>query len=188
MAKVPTRKIDIAAGQTFVDSVVWCQSPYVFKTIASATQAWPTVLSVTSHGIPSGIQVPVWISNARGMSLDTIKDSPWMAEYSDANSLVLVGANMGSESAYVANSATLAYMPPRSLTGFTARAQFRRQVTDPILVECVSTGGDPEFALDGALGEITLTLTPARHTTRGPWRCATGPAACGQRWTRSRRM
>jgi len=162
MAKVPVRKIDIAAGQTFVDSAVWCQSPYTFKTIASATRAWPTVLGVTAHGIPEGVKVPVWVSNSRGMSLDTTESAPWIAEYVDANSLTLVGVNTGDQAAYVANSATLAYLPPRTLTGFTARTQFRRQVTGPVLVECVSTGADPEFVLATAIGKITLTLTPAQ--------------------------
>lgn len=157
---VPVRKIKIAAGQTFVDSAVWCETPWVYKTISAVTRGWPTSITVTSHSIPQGIQIPVWIANARGPKINTTDDEPFFAAYSDANTLILQGVNTGGQSSYVTDSATLRYMAPKNLTGFTARTQFRLSVDDPVLVECISTGPSPEFALSVLVGKIDLTLTP----------------------------
>lgn len=162
MAKVPVRKIQIAGGQTFTDTSVWCETPYVFKNISAVTRGWPTSITVTAHGVPDGVTVPVWIQNARGPSIDTTADSPHFAQYVDANTLVLLGLNTGGQTAYTAGSGTLAYMPVKDITNWTARAQFRTSVASPVLVEAVSTGGDPEFVLTGGLGRIVLTLTPTQ--------------------------
>jgi hypothetical protein len=159
--KVPSRKVIIAAGQTWTDSAVWCTTPWVYKVISAVTRGWPTVITAASHGIMQGVQIPVWIANALGTkSINTSQEDPWIVEYSDTNTLTLLGVNTGGQTAYVANSATMSYMPPKDLTGFTARAQFRLSVDDPILIECVSTGLAPEFALIEVLGNIVLTLTP----------------------------
>lgn len=162
MAKVPVRKIQIAGGQTFTDTSVWCETPYVFKNISAVTRGWPTSITVTAHGVPDGVTVPVWIQNARGPSIDTTADSPHFAQYVDANTLVLLGLNTGGQTTYTAGSGTLAYMPVKDITNWTARAQFRTSVASPVLVEAVSTGGDPEFVLTGGLGRIVLTLTPTQ--------------------------
>lgn len=163
MAKVPVRKIVIAGGQTFVDRVAWCEAPYTFKTISAVTLGWPTTITVTAHGVPNGVTVPVWIQNVKGpTALNTTADTPHYAQYADANSLTLVGVNTGGMTAYTANSAVLAYMPPKNITNWIARTQFRTSVTGAVLVDCVSTGVDPEYVISGSLGIATLTLTPAQ--------------------------
>lgn len=155
MAKVPTRKIQIAGGQTFTDTVVWCEAPYTFKTISAVTLGWPTTISATAHGVPAGVTIPVWIQNARGPTLNTTEDAPHFAQYVDANTLVLMGVNTGGQTSYVANSATLAYMPPKDLTDYTARCQFRKTIAGDVLVE-------PTFDITGAIGKIALSLTAAQ--------------------------
>jgi hypothetical protein len=162
VAKVPVRKIQIAGGQTFTDTVVWCEGPYVFKTISALTLGWPTTISATAHGVPAGVTIPIWIQNARGPSINTTEETPHFAQRVDANTLVLVGVNTGGQTAYVANSATLAYMPPKDITNYTARCQFRRSVVSgTILIDAVSTGLTPQITITGAVGQISLTLTPA---------------------------
>ena len=160
--KVPVRKVTIAAGQTWVDSAVWCETPYVYKVITAVTRGWPTVITAASHGIPAGVQIPVWVANAEGPFINTTEEKPWIAERADDNTLTLLGVNTGGQDSYTASSATLSYVPPKTLTGFTARMQFRRTITGAVLVEAVSTGGDPEVVITAAIGKITTTLTPAQ--------------------------
>jgi len=159
--KVPSRKINIAAGQTFSESSVWCVAPWVYKPISTLTAGWPTVVTAVGHGIPAGVTIPVWVANSRGVSIDTTVDAPWIAERASVDTLTLMGVNTGGQSGYVANSATASFMLPRDLTGFVARAQFRQRITGAVLVDAVSTGLTPQFALTAALGKIALTLTPA---------------------------
>lgn len=48
---------------------------------------------------------------------------------------------------------------PVDLTGCTARMQIRKKQGEPILVEAVSDGADPEIILGGATGQITVKLS-----------------------------
>lgn len=157
MAGVPVRKIQIAGGQTFTDTAVWCEPPYVFKTISAVTLAWPAVVTAASHGIPAGIVIPIWVKNARGLTaINTTEDAPLFAERLTADTLRLLNFNTGGQSAYVANSATLAYQAPRVLTGYTARGPFRKgSVTGTVLAT-------PTYTITEALGKIVLSMTPAQ--------------------------
>ncbi len=156
MAKVPVRKIQIAGGQTFTDTVVWCEGPYVFKTISALTLGWPTTISATAHGVPAGVTIPIWIQNAKGPSINTTEDTPHFVQRVDANTLVLLNFNTGGQKAYTANSATLSYMPPKDLTGYSARGTFRRD----------NAGGEallsPTFSVTPSIGSVQLTMTPAQ--------------------------
>lgn len=159
---VPVRKVKIAAGQTWVESSVWGETPAAYKVISAVTRGWPTTITAASHGIPAGVTIAVWIANARGPKINTTEDAPSFAQRVDDNTLTLMDVNTGGQAAYTANSATLKYLPVKDLTGYTARAQFRRTVTSTVLVDAVSTGADPEFVITAALGKIALTLTPAQ--------------------------
>lgn len=159
---VPVLEVTIAGGVTWTDTFMWIQRPEVYKTISAVTRGWPTVITATAHGIPAGVQMPVWIANARGPKINTTAETPLHAEYVDANTLTLLRLNTGGQSTYVANSATLAYWAPRNITGFTAVTQFRRTLKSAVLVELSSEGVAPGFELTGALGKIQTTLTSAQ--------------------------
>lgn len=170
MASVPVRKIQIAGGASFTDTAVWCEPPYIFKTISAVTLAWPAVATAEAHGIPAGVVIPVWIKNARGLTIiNTTEDAPLFAERLTADTLRLLNFNTGGQSAYVANSATLAYQAPRVLTGYTARGPFRKSgVTGTILAT-------PTYTITEALGKIVLTMTPTQ--TRALLDSGTSPTA-----------
>lgn len=159
----PTIKVKVAAGATFTTSYCWCESPYVHKTIASVARGLPTVLTATAHGIPAGVTIPIWISNARGPKINTTEDDPWLAVRATDDTLTLVNVNTGGQAAYTASSGTLSYLPPKDLTGASAKCQFRTTAdSDTVLVECLSTGLDPEITISEAVGLLTMTLTPAQ--------------------------
>lgn len=155
--KVPVRKIQIAGGSSFSDVLIWTEGPYVFKTISAVTLGWPTVVTAAAHGLPAGVVVPAWIQNARGATiLDTTVDTPVYIERATADTLRLVNFNSGGQSTYVANSATIAFLLPKDLTGFTARGPFRKNnVTGTVLAT-------PTYTVTPALGKIEMSLTPAQ--------------------------
>lgn len=168
--KVPVRKIQIAGGGSFTDTIIWTEGPYVFKTISAVTLGWPTVLTATAHGVPAGVVIPAWIQNARGStSLNTTADTPVYVERVTDDTLRLVNFNTGDQSAYVANSATLAYLAPKDLTGFTARGPLRKNsVTGAELAT-------PTYTITAAIGKIVMSLTPAQ--TRALLDSGTSPTA-----------
>lgn len=157
MAKIPVRKVQIAGGASFTDVIIWTESPYVFKTISAVTLGWPTIITATAHGVPAGIVIPVWVQNARGAtSLNTEEEVPHYAERVTDDTLRLVNFNTGGQSTYVANSATLAYLAPKDLTGFTARGPFRKTgVTGTVLAT-------PTYTITANLGKIVVSMTPAQ--------------------------
>lgn len=155
--KVPVRKIQIAGGSSFTDTMIWTEGPYVFKTISAVTLGWPTVVTAAGHGVPAGVVIPAWIQNARGAtSLNTEEDTPHYAERVTDDTLRLVNFNTGDQSAYVVNSATLAYLAPKDLTDFTARGSFRKTgITGAVLAT-------PTYTITASLGKIVLTMTPTQ--------------------------
>jgi len=155
--KVPVRKLQIAGGASFTDTLIWTEGPYVFKTISAVTLGWPTVITAAAHGLPAGVVVPAWIQNARGATiLNTTVDTPVYIERVTDDTLRLVNFNSGGQSAYIVNSATIAFLLPKDLTGFTARGPFRKGgVTGEVLTT-------PTYTITAALGKIVLSMTPAQ--------------------------
>ena len=157
---IPVIPLKIAGGQTFRASHVWFSGDWVYKVITAVTLGWPTQITAASHGIPAGVKVPVWIANARGPKINTTAEVPFLAERVDANTLVLLGLNTGGQSTYVASSATLSYVPPKSLVGWSARGQFRVDPESDVLVDGHSDTG--EFVITGATGMLEVVLTEAQ--------------------------
>lgn len=155
--KVPVRKIQIAGGSSFTDTMIWTEGPYIFKVITAVTLGWPTVITAAAHGVPASVVIPAWIQNARGATaLNTTVDTPVYIERITDDTLRLVNFNSGNQSVYVASSATIAFLLPKNLTGFTARGPLRKgSVTGAVLAT-------PTYTITAALGKIVMTLTPTQ--------------------------
>lgn len=168
---IPVEKIKFAAGQTFEHTSVWCATPYTFKTIASITRGWPTLMTVTAHGIPDGIVLGAWIANVEGpTALNTTPEAPLAVKRVDANTIEVINFNTGAADAYVAGTGTLAFAPPVDMTGFIVRTQFRASAASAVLLSLTSESPAPTdwatgFVLTEATAKVVMTITPAQGRT-----------------------
>ena len=150
----PVRAVDIAAGETWRDVLTLCEAYFVYAPIVSVTRGWPTKIEVSGHGIAADTPVPVFIQNVRGIELLNTGVEPYIGERFDDDTLLLRDVNSGSSSAYVPNSGTAKYMPPKDLSVFTPRMQIRKTIGSAVLVEI----GSSEITLT-ANGRITIELS-----------------------------
>lgn len=162
---IPVERIQFAAGQTYENTSFWCSSPFVHKAIASVTRGWPTRMTVTAHGIPDGVVIPVWIENAQGPEINTTPDTPVPVKRIDDNTLEIIDFNTGGQDAYVASSATLAYAPPVDMTDFIVRTQFRADEASEALLSLTSEDPAPDgwevgFVITEAIGKVVMKITP----------------------------
>lgn len=153
----PVRAVDIAAGETWRDVLTLCEADFVYAPIVSVTRGWPTKIGVTGHGIAADTPVPVFIQNVRGIELLNTGVEPYIGERFDNDTLLLRDVNSGASSAYVPNSGTAKYMPPKDLSAFTPRMQIRRTVGSTVLVEI----GSAEITLS-TNGRIIVELSEAQ--------------------------
>lgn len=150
----------INAGASFQYVLRWFGSTPTHKPITAVQAGWPTIATVTAHGLTG--RWPVWISNVRTPTgLNTPSPggcSPVFADVMDANTLA-IDVNTGAQGgAYTGNGILTSY-PITNLTGYTAKMQIRSAPNSavPLLELNTKTGG---IALDSATGEVTMSIDP----------------------------
>jgi hypothetical protein len=155
-------------GKTFKQVIRWESAPIIYKAITAITQAAPTVVSSTGHGIPDGWRVA--IVSAKGMTAinatnSPLKDSDYtQATLIDANSISLNAVNSSLFSAYTSGG-YIQYNTPVDLTGYTARMTIKTKVGGVILDTLTNVNG--KIVLDITKHTITLLLdavTTAAYT------------------------
>jgi hypothetical protein len=168
-SQVPELDLEIVQGATFSLILTWCSDALVQKTISAITKGAPTLLSVTAHGMPSG--VPCWTEEVGGMRQirnNHLTDEPYIGTSVDANTVSLP-VNSHQYNAFTSGGA-LVYYQPQDLASFTARMQIRDAVNaTTVLLELTTVNA--RIALDNTAKTITLTIsatdTAAITWTRG---------------------
>lgn len=150
--------LTILQGKTFSRVVRWEALPHVYKAISGITQAAPTVVTATGHGVPNGWRVAV--VSAQGMEEINASTPPKEREYVQAtvltaNTIELNTVNSSEYSAYTSGG-YLQYYTPVDMAGFTARMQVKDKPGGTVLS---STDVD-----DAPLNVITVTIDNAAKT------------------------
>lgn len=147
-------------GASFQYVLRWFGSQAVHKPITAVQSGWPTVITVTAHGLTG--RWPVWISNVqRPSALNTPSPggcTPLFADAMDVNTLA-VDVNTGAQPGPYTGSGILTSYPITDLTGYSAKLQVRSTPNSAVVLLELSTvnGG---ISLNPATGEITLLATP----------------------------
>lgn len=155
-------------GASFQYVLRWFGSQAVHKPITAVQPGWPTVITVTAHGLTS--RWPVWISNVqRPSALNTPSPggcTPLFADVMDANTLA-VDVNTGAQPGPYTGAGILTSYPITDLTGYSAKLQVRSAPNSAVVLLELSTvnGG---ISLNPATGEITLLAT-ALQTSAFTW-------------------
>jgi len=160
-------KLKISRGATFRKQWAWYAGDDVVKNITSIVRGFPTVVTVTSHGLPS-TDIPVALLDVDELStLDSTGNPSFATQYRIlatklSTSTFSVEVDSSFFTPYVSGG-FLVYLPPRDLTGYVARAQFRTSATSAtILLELTTENGGIE--LGGVEGTIDLLMTDAQTT------------------------
>jgi len=156
MSDVPRLDLTIVQGATFRRTINWYGAGLLCKAIESLTVGCPTVIGITSHGLPSVSTTPVFIHDVRGATnLNTDKKSA-IATYISADSFsVNISTN---NQTWVDGSGSVTFYAPTDLTGYTARMQIRITRGSTVSVHELTTenGG---ITLNAADGGINLLIS-----------------------------
>lgn len=145
-------------GATFRKGWTLYEGDDVVKSIASITLGYPTVLTVTSHGLPDGV-IPVAIVNVSKLETSSVEpDDRIVAKKIDSNTLS-INVDSSDYSAYVSGG-YLVYTPPKDLTGYTAQAQARKKIssTTPYFTLTDTDG----ITLGGIEGTVDVEISDER--------------------------
>lgn len=142
--------ITIEQGATFNLGFNWYGAGKLCKLIEDLTPGCPTLITITSHGLPSASPTPVYISHVQGAKRANTAGSPVKATWVDANSFYVDADTVGQT--YVANTGLVTWFAPTDLTSYSARMHIREDVDDVTAIDELSSTG----------GEITLSVTDGR--------------------------
>lgn len=148
--------IEIIQGARFLKSLHWYGGGKTYDTIDDVTVGHPTIIQVTSHGLPSASPTPIIIggvkSTARVLNTGTRECDMVQATYIDNNTFSVPVPTVGK--VYEANSGYIEWYTPKDLTNYSARMQIRENIDDTT----------PLVSLTSGAGDITISLTDARIT------------------------
>lgn len=156
----------IPQGSTFDPQVFWNSSNLVVKPIAGISNSIRPTIQVAGHGIPLGIEWPAYIRGVKGMVGinnkpedigDPEKFKMLMAK--DLDSLILYEDT--TDYPLFTSGGELAYYPPIDIsTGYTARMQIKKKVTDatPLFEITSDPVSGSRIIIDGVRGMLTLYM------------------------------
>jgi len=159
-------KLKANRGATFRKGWVWYDGADVVKAITSITRGFHTVVSVTSHGLPS-TDIPVALLDVGELTTLDASGSPSFAPKDRILAHALTSDTFSvevdsTEFAADTGGGYVVYRPPKNLTSYTARMQFRANVNaTAILLELTESDG---ITLGGVEGTIDVVLTDAQTT------------------------
>lgn len=159
MSVCPTKDFIIKQGTTFNKAVSWFGAGKICKLIEGLTPGCPTSVNITAHGIPSGSEIPVFISHVKGATrANTTATKPVVATYIDVDNFFIDKDTVAQT--YTAGTGLLTYFAPTDLTNYTARMQIRESRDSAVIIaDLTSTAGD--IVITPLLGKVTVTITAA---------------------------
>lgn len=144
--------LTIKKGTTFTKTVRWQDTTLTYKSITAITRSGPVRITATAHGCPDGWEAAVM--NAGGMREINAEDNPptvWnIATAVDTDTVEFNAVNSAGFRAYTSGG-QLVFYAPKSLTGHSARCQFRDAPEGTVLYE-------PDIDIDPVGYAVTLTV------------------------------
>lgn len=149
----------IKQGETLAKPFYWYDGAAVTKLITAITLAYPPVFTAAGHGLPTD-EIPVTLSTIRGpRALNTPAGETVYALKQSTDTFSVPELNASGLSAYIGGG-YLRYVPPKDITGYTARMHIRAQKNSATtILELASADG--EIIIGDATGKVTLSLTAA---------------------------
>lgn len=160
-------KLKVPRGATFRKGWVWYDGEDIRKDITAIARGFPTVLTAPTHSLTS-IDTPVALLNVDELSTVDSSGQPSFATKDRILAHAIDASTFSVEidstefSAYDGVGGRVVHRPPKDLTGYTARMQFRPTISSDLLwLELTELDG---ITLRGVLGAIDIVLTDVQTT------------------------
>lgn len=166
----PQFHLYVEQGVNFNHTFQWMNAGMFMAPIELIQEGYPTVITVTGHGLPSLASHPVIISGVEGcQALNSENAAMPFAARIDANRFSVPISSQGKE--WVPGTGELTYHRPTDLTDFTGRCVIRRNwyAADEIHEMTTENGG---MILIPEIGGIQLLIpkaVTAGFTFRNAW-------------------
>jgi hypothetical protein len=166
----PQFHLYVEQGVNFAHTFQWIAGGVVMAPIELVEEGYPTILTVTNHGLNNVASHPVEIAEVEGIprlnSQDT--DIPFCT-YIDANRFSVPISSQGKQ--WVPGTGVITYIQPTDLTNYTGRCVIKRNWFDTDVIHEMTTenGG---MQLEAVTGSITLLIpkaVTAAFTFRHAW-------------------
>lgn len=161
-----TTKLKVPRGATFRKGWVWYDGADVIKDITAIDRGFHTEITAPTHGLPS-TDIPVALLDVGELNTLDASGNPSFATKDRILAHVLDASKFSVEvdstefTAYTTGG-YLVYRPPKNITGYTARMQFRATTkAADVLLELTDTSG---ITLGGAEGTIDMVMTDVQTT------------------------
>lgn len=145
-------------GATFEQTLRWESSTKVYATISSISKAAPVTITLSDPQLQPPVGWRVRVTNVAGMKEINMPEGTYYTATDVWGGVVSLNQiNSLSYSTYTGGG-VLEYNTPVSLTGYTARLQVKRKISDlePVLSLTTENGG---ILLDDATETITIRAT-----------------------------
>ena len=151
-----TLDLTIKQGETFTKAVNWYGGGKVCKKIEDLEPGCPTMITITSHGLPSASDTPIFIEHVKGATrANTGANQPAVATYIDVNTFY---ADVDTvQQTYTANTGVIRYFAPKDLTSWTARMHIRPEVDSDTIIHAMTSPTDIAISTNDA--KITMTIS-----------------------------
>ena len=160
-------KLKVPRGATFRKGWVWYDGADVVKPITSIAKGFHTTITSPAHGLPA-TNIPVALLDVD--ELNTL-DSSGKPSFETKDRILATVLSPDTFSVEVDSSefsdytsgGYLVYRPPKVLTGFSARMQFRASPSAAdVLLELTTVSG---IILGGVEGTIDMVMTDVQTTS-----------------------
>ena len=168
-----TLDLEIVQGKSFSQVLQWEQGKFVYKAIASASQADPCILGVTGHGMPDGWHFRV--VNSTGMTELNVDEATgkgangkeeYRATVVDPNTIELNDVAAAGFKPY-RGGGSIVYREPQDLTGYTARMMVREhEEASTAILELTNANGG--IVLNNTTKTITIVVTDTQSALLTP--------------------
>lgn len=164
MAAPRTLNLGIRRGSTFQLSVRWEVEPWLYAAIASISNTAPVRITSAAQAIPNGWNVAV--VGADGLTeLNAKKNPPEECDMRRATVISSTEIEFNEISAanfceHLSGTGYLAWMTPRSLSGYSARMQIKNRAGGTVL-HSMTSATDGGIVLNDAEKVIELSIAAA---------------------------
>lgn len=150
MSLTPQFVLNIEQGVDFAHTFHWLAGTKFMAPIENIQEGYPTIITVTNHGINTLTPQPLFISGVEGCKhLNTVDTYITRGTYIDANTFSVGLSSVGEY--WEPGTGEITYHGPTDITGYTAVCNIRRAWHSDTIIHTLTTEN----------GGITLTTEDA---------------------------